>query len=44
MSVWVCGPHDITLPGWSGKTVIDSPKVDACRPGEWLIVQAWDES
>lgn len=41
---WTCGPDDVIMPGWAGKTVKDGPAIDACRPDEWLIVQAWDES
>lgn len=41
---WVCGPDDIIGAGWEGKTVIDKAEVSLCRPGEWLLVVAWDES
>jgi hypothetical protein len=41
---WVSEPHDILLPHWEGKTVIDRTAIDACRPDEWLLVVAWDES
>lgn len=41
---WMVGEHDILLPGWEGKTVVDHSVADDCRPGEWLIVIAMDES
>lgn len=41
---WSVGEHDILMPGWEGKTVIDRAVADECRPDEWLIVIAWDES
>jgi hypothetical protein len=41
--VWLCGPDDILLDGWEGRTVIDA-EVDEVDPLEWLIVDIWDES
>ena len=41
---WVHEADDVILPGWEGKTVIDQATVDECRPDEWLLVVAWDES
>ncbi len=41
---WTFGEHDIIMPNWEGKTVIDRAVADDCRPDEWLIVIAWDES
>ena len=41
---WTVGEHDIIMPNWEGKTVIDRAVADDCRPDEWLIVVAWDES
>jgi len=41
---WVCGPHDILGQGWEGKTVLDQDAIAACRPDEWLLVVAFDES
>lgn len=43
---WVHGEHDIIVDPskWTGRTAIDRPALDACRPDEWLIVEAWDES
>ncbi len=41
---WTSGPGDVILPGWEGTTVKDSGTMDGCRPDEWLLIQAWDES
>ena len=42
--VWGAGEHDILMPGWEGKTVIDRSVANDCIPDEWLIIIAWDES
>ena len=42
--IWACGPHDILGDKWEGKTVIDRVAIADCRPDEWLLVEAWDES
>jgi hypothetical protein len=42
--VWVTDPGDVVTEAWAGATVIDDAAVEACRPGEWLLVVAWDES
>jgi hypothetical protein len=42
--VWLCEPSDIILDSWEGKTVVDRAAAEQCRPGEWLLVEAWDES
>jgi hypothetical protein len=41
---WVCEPSDILTEQWAGKTVIDRGEAIGCRPDEWLIIEAWDES
>jgi hypothetical protein len=41
---WTSGPGDILLEGWAGKTIKDLEALDLCRPDEWLLIQAWDES
>ena len=41
---WGYDVGDIILPGWAGKTITDADTMNTCRPGEWLIIQAWDES
>ena len=43
-AVWTFDPGDILLPGWLGKTTKDLEALEACRPDEWLLIQAWDES
>jgi hypothetical protein len=43
-AVWTSDPGDIILPGWLGKTTQDFEAMDACRPDEWLLIEAWDES
>jgi len=43
-SVWECGEHSVITSKWTGKTVVDGAAADDCRPDEWLLVVAWDES
>ncbi len=43
-AVWVCGPQDILTDKWAGKTVVELDAIAQCRIGEWLLVEAWDES
>ena len=42
--IWIVPGEDIIGPGWLGKTTIDPKAIDSCRPDEWLLIQAWDES
>jgi hypothetical protein len=42
--VWICQAGDIITEKWEGKTVIDREAAAGCRPDEWLLVVAWDES
>jgi hypothetical protein len=42
--IWSSGVHDILTEKWEGKTVIDRAVAVACRPDEWLLIEAWDES
>jgi hypothetical protein len=42
--VWLHDPDDILTEKWEGKTVIDHAAASACRPDEWLLIEAWDES
>lgn len=43
--VWVAGKDDvIDLEKWPGRTTIDQDAVDDCKPEEWLLIEAWDES
>ena len=41
---WVTDPGDVLTSKWKGKTTIDEEAVKSCEPGEWLIIEAWDES
>ena len=43
-AAWIHDPEDIISPAWAGKTVIDEEAINACRPDEWLLIVAWDES
>ena len=43
-SVWASGEKDILTDTWAGRTVIDHAEFAACRPDEWLLIEAWDES
>jgi hypothetical protein len=40
----LCEAGDVITDKWEGKTVIDGATAAQCRPDEWLIVEAWDES
>jgi hypothetical protein len=42
--MWSAAPADVLTDKWEGKTVIDRAAAADCRFGEWLIVEAWDES
>ncbi|HMG86731.1 MAG TPA: hypothetical protein VK574_13455 [Terracidiphilus sp.] len=41
---WLSGAGDLITNKWEGKTVVDGDAVTICRPDEWLLVEAWDES
>jgi len=41
---WMCDPYDVVTSDWLGKTVVDKQTAEDCRPEEWLLVVAWDES
>jgi hypothetical protein len=43
-AVWVRGPEDIVDDKWDGKTVVDYAVINRCKPDEWLLIEAWDES
>jgi len=43
-STWIYEVSDVLTEKWEGKTVIDRAAVAECRPDEWLLVEAWDES
>ena len=42
--VWTSDKGDIITDEWLGQTTKDLEAMDACRPDEWLIIEAWDES
>jgi len=41
---WIYQAGDIITDKWEGKTVVDREAAAQCRPDEWLLVEAWDES
>ena len=41
---WIFQPGDVLKSNWIGKTFKDEKAIDACRPDEWLVIEAWDES
>jgi hypothetical protein len=43
-ATWLHDASDILTDKWEGQTVIDRAVADGCRPDEWLLVVAWDES
>ena len=42
--VWQKNPEDIVDEKWDGKTTINYQEAIACQIGEWLLMEAWDES
>ena len=44
LPVWIYNKGDIITDKWEGKTVVDREAAAHCRPDEWLLVEAWDES
>lgn len=42
--IWAFGAGDVLTDKWVGETLIDEAAAAACRPGEWLLIEAWDES
>ena len=41
---WEFDQGDNILPAWRRKPVQNPQAMDACRPDEWLLVEAWDQS
>ena len=41
---WVCDPVDVVGAGWVGGTLIEKVAIAECRPDEWLLIEAWDQS
>jgi len=42
--MWDLEAADILMMEWHGKTAIHQTAIAACRPDEWLLLVAWDES
>jgi hypothetical protein len=43
-TVWQREEGDIVTDQWVGKTATDPIEITQCRPDEWLLIEAWDES
>jgi hypothetical protein len=41
---WLLDAGDIVTEKWAGRTVVDRGLAEQCRPDEWLLIEAWDES
>jgi hypothetical protein len=41
---WLLGAGDLVTDKWEGKTVVDNAEAAQCPLGEWLLIEAWDES
>lgn len=41
---WEFDTPENEVPGWLGKAAQNPEAIDACRPDEWLIIEAWDQS
>ena len=41
---WLIEAGDVVTDKWEGRTVTDPGTASLCRPDEWLLVEAWDES
>ena len=41
---WHHDPGDVLGSKWIGRTLIDTQTAEACAPGEWLLIEAWDQS
>ena len=41
---WIAGAEQVVIGPWAGETKIDREALAGCKPDEWLLVQAWDES
>ena len=41
---WLLDAGDLVTAAWEGGTVTDRAAVSQCPPGEWLVVEVWDES
>ncbi len=43
-TTWASGADDVLGRNWEGRTKVDRAAAKSCRPDEWLLVEAWDES
>ncbi len=43
-TIWLHQSGDVLGEKWVGKTIIDRDAAAGCRPDEWLLIVAWDES
>jgi hypothetical protein len=41
---WRHDAGDILTAKWVGKTEVNGAEAANCRPEEWLLIEAWDES
>lgn len=41
---WIHEATDILTDKWVGRIVVDRVAAADCRPDEWLLIEAWDES
>lgn len=41
---WVADAGDVVNEKWEGTTAVNQAVAALCRPDEWLLVVAWDES
>jgi hypothetical protein len=40
---WPSGEHEVVLHVWETKPTVDEAALRSCAPGEWLLVEVWDE-
>lgn len=43
-NTWMREASDVVTDQWAGRTIVDHAAAAQCRPEEWLLVEAWDES
>ena len=43
-ATWQIEAGNVVTDKWEGRTVTDPGTASLCRPDEWLLVEAWDES
>jgi hypothetical protein len=42
--IWICDLGSVLTRQWEGRTVVDRAVAAQCDRGEWLLIEAWDES